>query len=462
MQFENGGNAWFTVVPGTMLIKDGRPQALDKIENGDWAKLLVNQAVIGPGYMLESVKEIRVEGDGHHISAIVKGRLAGYNAVQRKMNIQDAQQLQLNGWTDYRQINQLDISGRDIEYFYDGKPVTLSYLNNYLTRADGDVYIALENNYAGERIKMLSIRTGRDELLKPDTVLSSGINGFEILSNNGMIATDEGTIVRRYGRLVSGAAIQDADYATVSLNGFNKAAVVDIVPAPATGGVEIFRGRVYSIDQGRSFKAQSLETFVGTAGTEDWRNRGWQYAPIQREYTIDNNTLFIEADGSLSNINSFIDYTPDSVLSRENTYAFVADGSRATRVIKMPTMNMHYTSANASRMMPVRGTIYAVEGTTISLKDTFWFNSYDGKWNAVNSAVHGQFYDERTGRYVPYADRPDGNIEVQGNAIIVDRNQVVGANSLRVGQQVQVMCTPWIPNIQSGFTVQGYIVLVEN
>jgi hypothetical protein len=333
----------------------------------------------------------------------------------------------------------------------------LAYLNNYLTRAEGEVYIAMENNYAGERVTMVSIRTGRDELLNPDMVLSSDINGFTILSNEGNIQTDAGTIVRRNGRLVDGSQILGADYAVVSLNGAGKAAVVDIVPLPASTGVQIIRGRVYSVDQGKSYKVQSIESFVYTGFTPIW-----QYAPIHREFSIDNNTLFMDENGGLTNINAFIDYTPESVVN--NLYTVVVDGSRALRVIDMPYMNDSTTPARrlatATRMMPIRGEIYAIEGTNVSIKDAHYFDILRG-WIPVPSQGYGNTYDAATGLWTPVRDRPDGSIAIQGNAIVIDRNQLVGANALRVGQQINVMTLPWVGTIDSGFTADGYIILVE-
>jgi hypothetical protein len=450
MQFENGVTAWFTVVPGIMVLKDGRPVATDRIEVGDWARLLVNQAVLGPGYMLESVKEVSIEGDGHHISTIVKGKIAGFNAIQNRLTVQDAQKLGGSGWENHRQIEQFNLTGRGITYYFDGRPVTLSHINRYLTRADGEVYIALENNYAGEQIKMVSIRSGRDELLRPDTVLSAEGGGFTMLSNDGRINHDAGTIVRRNGRLVEGHHIQGADYVTVSLNGHNTAAVVDINPAPATSGVQIIRGLVYSVNQGRSYRVQSIQSFTGFE---------WQYAPIQREFTIDVNTLFINEGGGVTSINEFIDYTADSVVN--NLYTVVVDGGRAVRVIDMPFMNESRTASAASRMMPIRGTIYEISGNTVSLRDAHFFDSRRG-WVPVPSPVHNRAFNAQTGTWENVADRPSGSVDIQGNSIIIDRNRVIGVNGLRVGQQIQAMTLPWVANINTGFTAQGYIVLVEN
>lgn len=420
MQFENGSTTWFTAADGIMVVKGGKPVQADEIVPGDWARLLVNQAVIGPGYIMESVKEIAVEGDGHYISNIIKGKLAGINVIQNKLNVQDAQRLTDAGWANYRQIEQFSLAGNGIEYYYDGKPVTLSYVKNYLSHADANVYIALENNYAGETIKKLTFRSGRDELLKADTVLYTNGGTFSILGNAGTIATDEGTIVRRNGRLVDGSQIVAPDYAVVSLNGADTAAVVDITPTPATSGIMIARGRIYSVDAGRSFKVQSMALFGG---------QSWSYTPIQREFAIDHSTLFMD-DSGLTSMDEFIGYTDTSVINK--VYNIVIDGSRAARVIDAP-----YATQS------VRGTIYAIDGDSISLKDVYVYDSETGRWSIISNR------------------NAIGTVTVPANAILVDRNQVVGTNSLKVGQQIKVMTDSLPNNITSGLAVTGYIVQVE-
>jgi hypothetical protein len=280
-------------------------------------------------------------------------------------------------------------------------------------------------------------------------VLSADLGGFTMLSNDGNIVYDAGTIVRRNGRLVEGSHIRGADYAVVSLNGHNTAAVVDITPAPATSGVQIVRGLVYSVDQGRSYRVQSIQTFTGFE---------WQYAPIQREFSIDVNTLFINETGGVTSINDFIDYTPDSVVN--NLYTVVVDGGRAARVIDMPFMNESRNASAARRMMPIRGTIYEIGGNTVSLRDAHFFDSRRG-WVPVPSPVHNRAFDERTRTWENVSDRPSGSVDIQANSIVIDRNQVVSTGSLQVGQQIQVMTLPWIDNINSEFSAEGYIVLVE-
>jgi hypothetical protein len=292
-----------------------------------------------------------------------------------------------------------------------------------LRRAEGDVYIALENSPSGERAKMVTFRDGRDELLPADTVLTSnGVGTFSILSNPGDITTDAGTIVRRHGRLVDPTVIMPADYTHVSLNGGSRAAVVDIVDAPDVSGVFIARGRILSVDQGRNFRVQSMSVLSGSQ---------WTFTPVQREFTIDYNTMLINSDGARSMaIENFIGYTDQSVLDR--VYTIVYEGSRAARIIDAPYPRH-----------AVRGIVYSMSGNTAHLRAA-------------------EYFDASTGRWLPVSLR-DATITVTipANSIVVKNNSVVTAASLVIGDTVRALTNVMPERMQTGVNINGYMVFVD-
>jgi hypothetical protein len=288
----------------------------------------------------------------------------------------------------------------------------------------------MESAHGGDRVRVVSFRTGRDELLNPDTVVGvDGQGGFHILANEGTIRTDAGTIVRRNGRLVSGLQIHPWDHAVVSLNGENNAAVVDISQAPGHMGVQIARGRVQSVDQGRSFRVQSMALFDGTE---------WRFTPIEREFTIDHNTLFLNSEG-LTSIDDFIDFTDATVVDR--VFNIVIDGSRAARVVDAPFAG---PMAGQNRMC-IRGVIHNIEGENLHLRDVHVRNPQSGVWSIVSNT------------------NATATLVVPVNSIVVDRNQVVSVNNLQVGQQVRALTnTPFTTAAAAqGASVPGFIVFVE-
>lgn len=422
IEYENKQTGWYDVASGVFASKEGKPLDTANIKIGDWAKFLVNQAIIEPGYIMESVKEINVEGDEHFISNIIKGQLAGIEPVQNKLIVQNAQTLTKTGWGNYQTLQQFSINNKDIEYYYQGQRISLDYAQRYLKRSDGEVYIALENSASGERIKKITFRNGRDELLQPETVLASDGNGkFTTLSKSNIV-TDSGTIVRRHGRLVDGNGILASDYIKASLNGGLTAAVVDITDAPDTSGILIARARVLSINEGKSFKAQSMSVLSGNS---------WVYTPVQREFTIDYNTLFFNGDGIVSS-DTFIDYTAESV--KDKAFNVVYDGSKALRIIEAPYARETVT-----------GTIYEVSGDTVSIKDAKYYDRATGRWNTVSN-VNSVL-----------------KITINANnAIIGKNNGLISVSGLEKGDLLKVMTDELPAKVIPESNIKGYIVFVEN
>ncbi len=431
IQYENGQTSWFDVADDIFTSKAGKPIEQSEIQAGDWVKILVNQAIISPGYIMESVKEITVEGTGHEINTIIKGQLGAINNIQNKISIQDSYTLTKNGWSDYMNVRDISIANNDIEYYYEGRQISLDYAMKFLKHADNDVYIAMENNYSGEKVAMVSFRTSRDDVLEADTVINSdGVGNFNISSKDGTISTDSGTIVRRYGRLVTGQNIMIPDYATVVLNGNNKAAVVDIYDQPDVSGVIIGRGRILSVDEGKSFSLKSTGILTGTK---------WVYSPVERTFQIDHNTMYIDENG-ISNMDAFIEYTTSSAVSR--VYNIVSDGTKATHVVDSPyakdSVRGDVVSVGASQ-----GEDGENSGNVIVIKNATYLKNKAYKWDDVS-------YEDSS-----------VNITIPANSIIVKNNKVVGVSEIEKGDKLRVL-TDELPNsVRGGMNVTGYIILVE-
>ncbi|MCL2188952.1 MAG: S-layer homology domain-containing protein [Defluviitaleaceae bacterium] len=434
MEFPNGQTGWFTVVNGILVLEHGRPVPANRIQVGDWAQIRVNQALLGPGVMMESVLEVALDGGGHHINTIVMGQLSRFTPAQNQLQIANATELTPEGWRNHQPLAMYNIGGSNVRYFFDGREVTLSFLNRYLQRGSGTVYIAMENNFAGERIAMVSVRSGRDELLQPESVLSAAAGTFNLLGISGNIETDAGTIVVRNGRLVDPTQIQADDWARVALNGHNTAAVVDISQAPSHEGVQIVRGRVTRVWPHQSFRVETMSTFDGLR---------WHYTPIPREFTIDHDTIFL-LDGGVGSINDFIGFTPDSVVGQ--VFNVIVEGGRAAFVIEMPFTEPFPSLPNAPGHLTLRGTIWDADGDSLDLRDVSVLNPRTGAWVPI-SLVDAS-----------------GTVAIQENPIIIDRDRMVSANHLRAGQQIRVLTnTPLnTVTIGSGLEAEGFIIIVEN
>lgn len=422
IQYENNQTAWFSMPSSIPIFREGRPTNVAGLQVGDWVRLLVNQAIISPGHIMESVREIVVEGDDRFISNIVRGQLAGINSIQNEIIVQNAQTLTGVGWTGHRNLDQFDLTAHDIEFFNGGQRISRDHALHYLTRASGEVYIALENHFAGERVRRVTFRPDRDEILEPDTIINSdGVGNFTVSTNNRQISTDDGTIVRRNGRLVNPQNIMVPDFARVVLNGAGTAAIVDIADAPDTSGVVIIRARIQSVDAGASFTAQSMSVLSGV---------DWNFTPIQRIFTIDHNTLFLNEFGFVDP-STFLGYSDTSVV--DSVFNIVVDGSRAARVVDAPFSN------NA-----VRGTIFQIEDGSISIRDAEHYDRATNTWRRVSNI------------------NSVATILTEPNTIIARNNEVLsGSSGLQVGDQIRVMTVALPDVIESGMSVDGQIIFVE-
>lgn len=430
IEYENKQTAAFEIPTDLFISKAGKPIQAADVMVGDWAKILLNQAVIEPGYVLESVKELTIEGNGHTITNILKGQLNGINPMQNQLLLQNVETLGTYDWGNFKDVVKLSIAGNDIEYYYNDERISLDYALKHLKRSDSQVYVALENNFTGERVKKVSFRSNRDELLNADTVLSADGNGnFNIMSNDGRILTDDGTIVRRFGRLVDNYNINSADYAVVSLTG-EKAAVVDIIEPP-TNKVQIARGRVMSVDDGKSFKVQSMSLLTGVE---------YAYTPIKREFAIDRETKFYSG-GNQVPIEEFLGYTENTVIDK--VFNIVIQGTKATHISDTP----YSTKA-------VRGEIYTLGDNqagggndtgevTIGIKNAVYYDNTTGKWLSVSKT------------------NATLNIVIPVGAYIAKKHAVVNPSQLEIGQQLRILTDTLPEKIEPGNDITGNIVFVE-
>jgi len=421
MEFETGQTAWFDIASSILITRDGRRITSLNIQLGDWARVLVNEAIVAPGHIISSIVEMAIAGYNRHISSIVRGELAGINPMQNQLIIEHAQTLTGTGWSNHRELERFNISGNGISYFYNDKQISREEASRQFGRSGATVYIALENHFAGERVSMVSFRTQRDEVLNPDTVIAAdGTGSIQLASVAGNIQTDAGTIVRRHGRLVSGVDIFPSDFLKVVLNGQGRAAVIDIIPQPDTSALQIMRARVESVRTGVSFTVQSMSQLFGN---------NWVFTPVQRLFEIDHRTVFLNEDGFV-NPNTFITYTDDSVFNQ--VFTIVTDGARASHIINAPFANR-----------ALRGTIFNNDDGTISLRDVSIQNPSTNQWTPVSNVNNTVV------------------INTTPATLFGRNNEVVQARVLQNGDQVLVL-TNTIPNNPTpGMEIDGLIVLVD-
>jgi hypothetical protein len=431
-EFENGQTTWFDIAASILITREGRRLNPLAIQTGDWARVLVNEAIIAPGHVITSVAEMTIEGGNRHISSIVRGSLSGINAIQNQIMIEHAQTLGQTGWTNHRELAQFSITGNNIQYFYNNQQITRAQaVNLFGRRGDTTVYLALENHFAGESVRMVSFRTEREERLPTDMVVhADGTGTIQLAGQIADISTDAGTIVRRHGRLVSGLDIFPSDYLSVVLSGAGTAAIIDIFDRPDTSGLQIMRARISEVNDGESFVVQSMSQLFGNE---------WVFTPVQREFTIDPRTVFLPQERlgmgdetTPFNINTFLTYTETSVF--DQVFTIVTDGARASHIFS-------HSFANRA----ARGTIFNVDGNTIHLRDVSIQDPVTNQWHPI-SIVNNTM-----------------TVTVDAGTLIGRNNAVVQARDLRNGDQLLVLTNqmPAPTDRYPGMAIYGQMVLVD-
>ena len=422
---DDGMVATYDIDDSIPVIKNNMNMNIYGLEPGDKMRMLVNQAVVGLGNLVETIQEIRVDPYGNIIENLYKGQLGTINTSQQTITMLNGFELQQTGWRGYSSALTLDASNRDIEYYYDDQRISLGYAEHYLKQTNMDMYVVTENYFSNEKIKKITFRNGRDSVLPYDNIIAAnGVNSIQLQNHPGTINMDEGTIVVKNGKHISPTSVLAPDYAQIVLNGNQQAAIIIVKPDSGSEGISIMRGRIAKINDFEDFTVQSHANL---------RESEWIYSPIERSYTLDYQTR-IKEDGQTLGLDEFKTYS--DINKMDEVYTIIADGTKATHIVKMP-----YVTES------IIGEIYDVNDAVLSLKEISVYDKEDERWTMLSY----------TNNY--------GNIELDPDAIIVKNNQVIDAEQLRIGDRLRVMTDV---NMRDALVdgesrnATGYILIVED
>jgi len=420
VQYEDFSNDLITIGQDTYISKNGRKIDAFNIMPGDWIEMLVKRSIFKPGQVIETVKEIVVNGKEEYITDIYRGQLSHVDRMQNKMMISNVETFYKNGFKDYQNIFELKI-GDNVSWYNDGKQVSLDYVDKFLKNDDTEVYIAVKKRFNEEQAEKVTFRTEKEKVLNTDNInYVSGEGNFKITYLPDNITTDLGTIVRRHGRLVDSQNISMLDYAKVVLNGENKAAIVDIGDEIDNSRIQVFRGRVENIETNKNFTVSSSAILQDVI---------WTYVPIERQFDIDYKTkIYIES--GLVKHDTFIDYTDASKL--DAVYTIVVKGGQVEYLSDAP-----YCTEAAT------GEIYDIQNGIIFLKDVKQYDSTTSVFEDIS--------------------RKDKTLKVQvlNNGVIVKNGEIIKTEQLKIGDTLQVMTNRKPSEVKAeNNIVKGYITFV--
>lgn len=416
---------------GTLNVPATTPVMLSKmnvgtrdLEVGHIVKILLNQAVLAPGQVVESVKQVDIDPYGNIISKVYKGELGTVDQGKNMISMLNGYELSKAGWSNYNTVVNLEVPSSPYEVFYEGKQISLNYADRFLRSSNMKMYVVTEQYYDREQIARIIFGNGRGDVLSASNVIySNGYDTIRMVSETADIAVDPGTIVVKNNHIVSTASILSPDFAQVVLGDEGSAVVVNIMPEPNNDALSIFRGRIDSIDTGSGFKVTSHAVL---------KDMLWIYSPIDREFTMSYDTKIIDENG-VQPLDEFLDYS--DLTKVDEVYTIIADGTKATHIIKNP-----YSTEG------VVGQVYKLDGQTVYLKDALVYDSATKLWEELSYKNN-------------YAD-----IVTETESIIIKNNQIVTINDLEFGDQIRVMVTVDLAEqlkLEGNRSATGYILFVE-
>lgn len=403
------------------ILKGNKKVQFSEIMAGDDIKFLVKRYILSPGNIQEKVKEIIIKDKEVYITNIYRGTISYFDKYQNKIRVCDCERLVKSEWDDYNEVKSVNML-EDVIWYDENKRVDKEYVDRFLKNYDGKVYIAMIDNYDGEKVYKVTFRNGKEKDLDRDNIDFVDKTGdFKLTYKSDMLKVDDGTIIRRYGRIVNKQNIDIFDYAKVVLNGKNKVAVIDITQEIDNDNLSIFRGRVKSIDGRKSFKVKSYSILKGSE---------WDYVPVEKIFNIDNNTYIYDETGIIK-INKFIDYGEDSKVGK--IYTIISNGADVRVLLDIP--------------YPVEGLIgeiYNINNNSISLKDVKSYKRSKDIYEDISNS------DKTI------------NLNILQNSVIIKNNSIIELDELSVSDRLKVMTYDNPKDKKkTGSDIDGYIIFVE-
>lgn len=414
VEYEDGMQQLLAAGDKTIVIRDKQLVGLKALKDGDRVRLLLNE-----NGKSTDLKEITIEGDEHYISNIYKGTITKIDDKSDKISVMGMQAFAKGNWerTEYKGFTTIPIAEGFVIYA-DDQQIELEDANRLFY--SNEAYIAVEKTYGGtEEAVLLSFRNSLDTQVPTAsdsiTGVAAGSGSFLLSRENQRVSYSPGSIVVKYGRLVSGNSLSEKDRAYLALNrdyesGRYYASVIKVDEPQTDNGLVIYRGRISAINDEKDV---TLESFSLLQGSD------WVFSNTPKTFNITFDTRVLDHDG-IVNVRDFKGYGEDSYLKR--TVYIVADGTNAVLVSTAP-----YGTIN------IKGTVYGISGTEFNLRNVRLYNPATYMWTIST----------------------DAKLNILKNSIIIRNGEVVGASDLKNGDAVRIL------KRDATVTGDSYIVFVE-
>lgn len=414
VEYEDGIQQILDLSENIIVIQDKRLVGIGAIKDGDRVRMLLNESSKST-----EIIEITVEGDEHFISNIYRGKITKLDDISDKITVLGMSVFNRGNWelSDKKGFTSISLAD-GYKIYANDKLIDIENANKLLY--SNDAYIAVEKTYGGEeRAVLISYRDSMDTEVPVtnDTISNviSGSNSFVAANDTKRIGFSDGSIVVKYGRLVAGHSLSNNDKAYMAVNrdyssGDYYASVIKVEEPVNQNTLAIYRGRISDIVENRSFTVESFSQLQGT---------DWSYYNTPKTFNITLDTRVLTDEGVL-NAREFVGFGDDSYLRR--TVYVVANGTNAVLVSTAP-----YGIEN------IKGTVYATDDGTISLRKASIYNVTKYLWDSS----------------------PDTTVNILENTIAIENGSIIDPAKIKKGTAVRVI------KKEKSATGDAYIIFVE-
>ena len=411
-KLENGNLKQYTLNNDIPIYKNGGLVSKDIILAGDKLKL-----TLSGNEDAEKIKEINIDPDYHLISKIYRGQV--YDISNNNIVIYNAFVLNKTEWNNESQKGFIKIPlDTLVELYENGEKIAIG--DAYSKYVNNNVYIATYSDYGSSEkaIKVFSI-DGLEKLYDDSVIYHYKSNKIlELENSSDEIIYNDATIVTRYGRMTVGNNIKNSEpvYIVGVRNPESEefiASVVQVEEKPSVIGVDIYRGTISTIDEGKGFTVSSFSKL---------NKYSWDFVNIPKNFDINNNTIISTTLGIVNN-RDFKDYSTTNY--KDKVVYIAAKGSTALEV-----------SDAVFGVYNIRGEIHNIansSGTTISLQDASLLDNSTGVWSSIGEGV----------------------ISAYPSSIIIKNGNLSDVEDLKIGDKIRAIKSD---NLNNG---DGFIILVE-
>lgn len=409
---QDGSRISYRILPGTIILRQGKTVSADTLYTGDRVKLFFDDI------NTDMISRIEVQGESIQVKDIYRGQMTSVDAYANRLMMDNLERFYNGRWQDTPPNYSLTYT-RGLPLYYGGQLIPERNWPHYR----GKIVYLISKNLLGRETVDRAIVKGQYESGYTDKIDS--INWFSEsleLKSHRNLSLNEGTVVIKNGRLQDRYVINPGDDVYIVADGSGNSAMANIV-------------YILNEDINRSVLGQHF-LYCGTID-QIFEDRIWldRYHMLNQHewerYTTDKE-LYYDLDSDFYNLDtqSFIsaeelyagDYVVDEDedraidLNLEDWYAWIyTDGDRVSAMALQKEFDGRGERITAGRVVGI--TDDSLVGWTINLGDGRDWSSRREAWVPKNS---------------------DLRINV-AKAMIIRNGEIITADQLKYGERLYIV-----------------------